>query len=66
MVLKNKHKIITISIDLNLLKFIDEERGLINRSAYIRYLIGEQLSPILKQRGEMENPSASEEDVNEV
>jgi len=66
MVLKNKTKIITISLDMNLLKFIDEERGLIKRSTYIRYLLGKQILPMLKQRAEITNTPPSKEDINEV
>lgn len=41
---------VTISIDPIVLKFVDEERGLIKRSTYIDYLLKKQILPILKER----------------
>jgi len=61
-----KYQKVTISLKPSVLKFLDDERGLIKRSTYFRYILEKQALPIMKQRAEMENPSASEEDVNEV
>ncbi len=61
-----KYQRVTISLKPSVLKFLDEERGLIKRSTYFRYILEKQALPILKQRAEIKSTPAYEEDMNEV
>ena len=64
--IKNKAKSVTISFDPSLLRFIDEERGLVTRSRYIDFLLKKQLLPIRKKRAKIKSTPESKGDVNEV